>query len=308
MKALILSVFLVVCSLFQGAHTTLPSFMQGASDVYAHPRLLVVGDGLSVGYDATDVQHGYVSLLARSLHARLTMRAAGGLLTPALYDALQDDPPAQADIIVVELGTNDGGKDYWSFLQAYPAVLAMLRRISPNAILICSGPWQPHVRTQDGDNVYIQNFCNAQGGMFVDLQHLYTNPAYHWTTTDHWLGWLSTYTDQFLPNNAGMAAICSAFLAAIHSEIAQREGLPPSPPVVAIISASLGGFLITIAFALPVNGGRRKRRGQRGHHALDRRPVGGSWDASQEDQQGERIEWKESSQPEEAFTQKRASV
>ncbi|HLY31673.1 MAG TPA: SGNH/GDSL hydrolase family protein [Ktedonobacterales bacterium] len=262
MKIMLSSVILLVGSLLLGWQT--PTAMAAPQKT----RLLVVGDALSIGWDASEAQNTYVARVARALGAQVDLHAISDATTPMMYAALTRHPPARATIIIVELGTNDGGRDHTQFVRDYPRLLSLLRRVSPNALLVCSGPWQPHTGVQDVDAGNIQQFCATQGGAFVDLQRLFANNAYHWSARAR-VPWPNRISDAFHPDDIGMAAISAAFLAAIHSTpptraraTTQKAFVAPTPLVSAIIVGSIGSFLIVLVFAAPISPALRKA-GQR---------------------------------------------
>lgn len=177
-------------------------------------RLLVIGDSISVGYDALVQKDGYAFLLAHALNAQLGMRAAFGINTPEMYAALERQSLPGATYVVIELGTNDTASDHQAFVRDYPAILAIVRRFSPYARLVCTGPWAPYSALQNIDAYTISQDCVAAHGVYVDLQRLFAVAAYHGPAGFNFWGGV---TDTFHPNDRGHLAIALAIQRALRS-------------------------------------------------------------------------------------------
>lgn len=76
-------------------------------------RLLIAGDSSAAGVGVDDQDHALAGYLTRALHARTgrplqwALRARSGLTTADVHALLRDDPPMEADVVVVVSGVND---------------------------------------------------------------------------------------------------------------------------------------------------------------------------------------------------------
>ena len=121
-----------------------------------------------------------------------------------------------ADLVVVELGTNDAGQGVPPavFQSQYVALLAMVLQQSPMATLVGLACWRdPNYVTPSGSPVSLYNaiikdaVLNKSGfraKQYVDLGLMYLDPQYH-----NWSG------DTFHPNDAGHQAIANAILSVV---------------------------------------------------------------------------------------------
>ncbi|WP_269177628.1 SGNH/GDSL hydrolase family protein [Modestobacter sp. VKM Ac-2986] len=144
-------------------------------------RMLVLGDGLSLGQGATDPSAGFAALVedAVPLPFAWDVQASAGGTVDAVFD--QADLPDRTDAVVVELGTND-----WEtvpaarFVTSYRDRLAGLRDRYPEALLLCLGVWQPPSRPETvGYDDAVRAGCESVGGRFVQLSDLFADPANH---------------------------------------------------------------------------------------------------------------------------------
>jgi lysophospholipase L1-like esterase len=183
--------------------------------------LLVVGDGLSVGFYASSPSDDFVSLLAANLDQgrpiSTTLVARPGETAVAASGWRLAIP---SDDVVVELGTNDFGDDVAlsAFSAAYASVLGHIRRASPDAKLTCAGLWSaPNAVNGIGadasayDDV-IRLSCGAARGRYVDLSTVFSAPADHGPAGTRTPFGTSDWLD---PNDAGQAAIAETLLEAM---------------------------------------------------------------------------------------------
>ena len=76
-------------------------------------RLLIAGDSSAAGVGVDHQDHALAGYLTRALHARTgrplqwALRARSGLTTADVHALLRDDPPMEADVVVVVSGVND---------------------------------------------------------------------------------------------------------------------------------------------------------------------------------------------------------
>jgi lysophospholipase L1-like esterase len=135
-----------------------------------------IGDSLTDGWNATEQPKAFRSLLVGELgkSGAVTEQAdykAGATLAEVVDMATI---PAAADLVILELGTNDVNKtDIAAFRQSLDALVAQLA--ATKGLLICVGTWQ--FGTTQGFDGQIQQACEAAGGRFVKISDLRENPA-----------------------------------------------------------------------------------------------------------------------------------
>ena len=183
--------------------------------------VMFLGDSLTAAW-ANDGAHAYPVLTINGLYlqnsgnawyqlvkGRTGAQASGALLDLQTF-AVQ---PHNVDLMVVELGTNDMTHMAASQFQAnYQALVSYLLAGSPNALLVCLGPWRASTDnfgydTEPAYAAVIQSVCqtSSAGALYVDLSALYANPAYH-----------ASSGDTFHPNDDGAQAIANAIVSAVY--------------------------------------------------------------------------------------------
>lgn len=119
--------------------------------------------------------------------------------------------PADVDIAIVELGTNDVGipTPDDEFREGYDELLSQIRASSPEARLICVGTWTGWGWTQDE---IIRSSCEKFSGVYVHLRDLFDDEKNHGEEgKETFLG----NADWFHPNSDGHAAIARRILVAL---------------------------------------------------------------------------------------------
>ena len=181
-----------------------------------------VGDSITAGW-INDGAHAYPILTISGLYSHNTGNAwyqlvkgrSGAIAAGALLDLQTFDvQPRNTNLMIVELGTNDEvHMSAATFQTNYQSLISYLMAGSPNAQLVCLGPWRAATDNfgYDATPAYetvIQNVCKSSTNstaQYVDLSALYANKAYHNTTGD-----------TFHPNNAGAQAIANAIVKAVY--------------------------------------------------------------------------------------------
>ena len=181
-----------------------------------------VGDSITAGW-INDGAHAYPILTFGGLYGHNTGNAwyqlvkgrSGAVAAGALLDLQTFGvQPKNANLMVVEIGTNDEAHmSAATFQTNYQSLISYLMAGSPNAQLVCLGPWRAATDNfgYDATTAYetaIQNVCKSSTNstaQYVDLSALYANKAYHNTTGD-----------TFHPNNAGAQAIANAIVKAVY--------------------------------------------------------------------------------------------
>jgi acyl-CoA thioesterase-1 len=176
-------------------------------------RVLFVGDSLTVGYYASRRNTAFPALVTAALRAhapvREAVRARSGVT--ASYWAVR--PLPSADLVVLELGTNDYRKEptpHATFERDYRRLIANVRARSPHARLLCVSLWRTSHYRYGGATLLSYNRIvarNCRGGAFVWISELYdTEAARDPAGLPSFLG----RTDGFHPNDTGHRAIAKA--------------------------------------------------------------------------------------------------
>jgi lysophospholipase L1-like esterase len=179
--------------------------------------VLFVGDSLTAGFYATSEQQSYFALTSAWL-ATHGYPSSTWMAVPGAKIAGADGETAQisavgADVVVIELGTNDAsgyatgqptpGAEFWA---DYRGVLDAVRSARPQARLVLLGIWQQNTDRDLYDSL-IASLATEYGGCYVNLESVsddgfYTGPAGRPT--------YNGTSDAFHPNDAGHEAIAAA--------------------------------------------------------------------------------------------------
>jgi len=206
-------------------------------------RLLFVGASVTSGSGASTPAHAYPEVVAAQLQAaghavELHVIARGGI-TVATADSW--DLAVPADVVVVQLATNDFNRDepLAAFSATYNDVVRRVRAASPRAQLICTGGWNDPsnvnligVSVADYDAA-AWSACTIEGGRYVDLSEIYLDPRNH--------GPVGRPTfqgpgDHFHPNDRGHEELAARVLASqdlsyARAPEASDEGVVAAPRV-----------------------------------------------------------------------------
>jgi acyl-CoA thioesterase I len=203
--------------------TALPTPVKAALPHDDSLRLLFVGDSLRAGFFATRQSLSYPELVAKHLrreHHTTTVLDATKIATTGdgfRRVASVKAVPSSADLVVVELGTNDVVKTPLSdFRRDYRHLLALIRRTSPAARLLCLSVWQGGQSVDPERSPYnavIASECRT--GVYVNITDLALNRGYHGPANRRTFV-QTQLSDTFHPNDAGHAAIATAILEHLH--------------------------------------------------------------------------------------------
>lgn len=189
-----------------------------------YPRVLIVGDSLTAGFNASSLTSGYAYCVAALLHQRNAASAVSYALwgncgmdsvTHAQQIAAMGVP--HADLIVLELGTVEhfpglpgGNISLAEFDAEYAAVLAQLQEASPAATIVALGVWED-ATTPDSTAATGADFDGAIQSelaktafpvkLFVPLSGIYSTAGTRYTSGE-----------TFHPNDTGYAQIATAIL------------------------------------------------------------------------------------------------
>lgn len=170
-----------------------------------------IGDSLTDGWNATEQPKSFRPLLVAELGksgavSEQSDYKAGAKLAEVVELA---SIPAAADLVILELGTNDVNKtDIASFRQELNTLVSRLA--ASKALLVCVGTWQ--FGTTQGFDGQIQQVCEAAGGRFVKISDLRENPV---MVAQKGTAAYPQAADGAHPNDAGHAEIARRILARI---------------------------------------------------------------------------------------------
>ncbi|MGO3234800.1 MAG: SGNH/GDSL hydrolase family protein [Microbacterium sp.] len=190
----------------QGADTSAPR-VSATPDI---KHVLVAGDSLSGGFDATTRDQGFVALVMDELAPAKLHRAERAHQTLSTVSGITDVPEG-VDIAVIELGTNDVGVETpdAEFRETYESLLGRITAASPEVQLVCVGTWTGWGWTQDQ---IIQDSCRDAGGSYVHLRDVFEDPSTRGPAGE------DTHrgpSDDFHPNNTGHERIAARILDAL---------------------------------------------------------------------------------------------
>jgi acyl-CoA thioesterase-1 len=190
----------------------------GASVPLAWPtgrplRVLFVGDSLTVGKYAVRQGGAFPALVTAALRARgrVTERVRARTGVTASYWASR--PLPAADLVVLELGTNDFCVHLTpraAFESDYARLVANVRAQSPHAQLLCLSLWRSSHYGYKGESLLIYNKAVARacrGGAFVWISALYDAQG---TRQPAGVPTFLGTSDSFHPNDSGHRGIAKA--------------------------------------------------------------------------------------------------
>jgi acyl-CoA thioesterase I len=176
-------------------------------------RVLFVGDSLTVGKYALRRGSTFPSLVTAALRARGRVSESIRARTGVTASYWASRPLPAADLVVIELGTNDFSVHLTQpaqFASDYGRLVANVRARSPHAQLLCLSLWRSSHYGYEGEKLLTYNKTVArecQGGAFVWISALYDAKGARQPADLP--GFLGT-TDGFHPNNTGHREIAKA--------------------------------------------------------------------------------------------------
>ena len=178
-------------------------------------RVSFIGDSIDAGFYATEENLGFHALMVDEW--RKTGPVAdfpmADLIGGTANDVLQNpELPADQQLYVVELGTNDAARvDYHQFRNEYSTLLDRIRSASRDAALVCIGVWRPKTNG-DRFDLIIKDQCEIRGGVFVGISDLAADTSLKGPAGVETFGGVS---DDFHPNDLGHRMIADRVLGAI---------------------------------------------------------------------------------------------
>lgn len=174
-------------------------------------RLMVAGDSIVDGYYASKLSLGVVPLLVDALSDEYDVTSVvvgeSGARAFRVAGSVERETVGEApvDVAVLEAGANDVGKSTpREFADGYRRLIAAVRATSPDAELVCLGPWNDPQRSAPYEDV-VRRLCAGQ--TYLALSDLYARAELRGPAgrqTELGVG------DGFHPNDAGHAAIVAA--------------------------------------------------------------------------------------------------
>jgi acyl-CoA thioesterase I len=196
------------------AHARAPSAVHSPS---GEPlRLSVLGDSLAAGFDASSRERAWPELVRAGLSegGAVSLVVDGRPGWTAVQAAAAHVPTPPADVVVVEYGTNDVvvHSAPRAFTTAYRTLLDRVRRASPRAALVCTGPWVDPARAAVVERA-VSSACEQRGGVPVPLSGLFTRGPLHALRGSRYFG--GEVPNDFHPDDEGHARIAAAVLGAL---------------------------------------------------------------------------------------------
>jgi acyl-CoA thioesterase I len=179
-------------------------------------RVLFIGDSLMWGSFASDESLTYRALIVAALREDgpvepVVVGGPGESAAEATEHLGEVTGPI--DLVFVEIGANDSVSiTPEEFAADYEALLDRVRRLAPEAGLVCDGVWNGR-ELASGLDRELRPVCAAHEGFVVPLSGLYVDETLRGPEGSAVPG--GGVRDQFHPNDAGHAAIAEAMLAVL---------------------------------------------------------------------------------------------
>lgn len=190
--------------------------------------VLLSGDSITEGWHATTEESSFRGLVEEWLADRGAGSVTGTFRAGFTVQEVADgfEVPSGVDLAVVELGTNDIGRNntVGTFGVQYAAYLDDLEEASPDVRLVCLGVWYPASDRTAAFDAVIEGECTNRGGVFQPLSGLFGEPGLRGPEgKPTWLG----DSDTFHPNDAGHERIAEL----VKESIAALDNAPQSRPL-----------------------------------------------------------------------------
>lgn len=171
-------------------------------------RLLVAGDSLADGYYASEPDRGFAPLLVEALSARASVTPVIVAVAGARAFRVAADVETTTlgvepfDLAVLEVGANDvGTSTIQDWRDGYVRLLAAVEATSPEAEVVCLGPWNAPRASRPYEAV-VRRLCRSH--LYLGLSDLFATEGLRGTAgRDTGLG----TSDVFHPDDRGHAAI-----------------------------------------------------------------------------------------------------
>lgn len=177
-------------------------------------RVLLAGDSLTYGLYSSVPETSWASIFTRELEKGGAVEISRGEKSGADASTVGNltSVPADLDLAIVELGTNDVGKTPIDLFRTQYNDLLDKITSDGKTPLVCAGAWGKLGGDAGGTDPYdnvISQACGERGGKFVDLSNDFSNSANRGPEgVPTWGG----TSDEFHPNDTGHARIASRIL------------------------------------------------------------------------------------------------
>lgn len=178
-------------------------------------RVLFTGDSLTYGLYASKQELGYRGVMVKELSKGGAVEAASSQRSGAGAGVVASivDVPADLDLAIIELGTNDvgGQTPVPEFTKTYSDLLDKIRKKSPGVPLMCVGTWGSDGGGYGADpyNNAIAAECEKREGKFVTMYGLFPVEA---NKGPAGLAKFGGVSDDFHPNDTGYKAIADLLI------------------------------------------------------------------------------------------------
>lgn len=187
------------------------------------PRLLVMGDSLTVGLFATSEQNGFKHLLASELDADLGSCYGPGLIQ--IIGCWQNYQTWQPDIVVIEIGLNDVSNPQQTnteWRSTYAALVAQIQATGADVVLTTMfhgvSASHPNYATYELYNQHIATVAANRGTVLADVWQVtedclecISQPGIPSPFAPYWAG------DNFHPSDAGHELIAQTIYQAMQN-------------------------------------------------------------------------------------------
>ncbi|WP_035771094.1 SGNH/GDSL hydrolase family protein [Arthrobacter sp. Br18] len=166
--------------------------------------VLLTGDSITEGWHATTEGSSFRGLVEEWLTEGGAESVFGTYQAGYTVQEVAEgfEIPRGMDLAVVELGTNDIGRNNAvdGFGVQYAAYLEDLEEASPGVRLVCLGVWHPASDKTSAFDAVIESECTTRGGVFHRLSGLFGDAGLRGPEgVPTWVG----DSDVFHPNDAG---------------------------------------------------------------------------------------------------------
>ncbi|MDF6099785.1 SGNH/GDSL hydrolase family protein [Gordonia hongkongensis] len=172
--------------------------------------MLYVGDSITRGSGASTYADSFRELTTATLRESVAvdeqMVAKGGARLSEVARMAVPVPPA--DVVLVQLGTNDVLSPVTpvaDFAEQYRALIGAVRAVNPQAAVVCLGVWRPAASAGPFDSV-IHDECASDRARFLPMSDLFEGVGLRGPAGRAALG-RDGLGDDFHPNDFGHRAI-----------------------------------------------------------------------------------------------------
>lgn len=178
-------------------------------------KLLMLGDSITHGYDASEPQLSYSCRVADALNAEMRNKAIGGeIFFPTLAELADKD--FTPDVVTVAYGTNDWShKTREEFDRNCALFYQKLSKAYPKAKIFALTPiWRRNHADTEGHDYPFTHAAEQIKAVAESLPNVIAIDGFDFVPHD-----LSFYTDGLHPNDAGFVHYAESLLAALNAHL-----------------------------------------------------------------------------------------